>query len=235
MSTTRQKLAGVATAAALFGGSAVGAAVLADGIAGAQESDGGGSADESTEATDPDAPGSGEESTDEAPRGAWVQDVLDDLVAEGVLDQEQADAVAEALAENRPERPFGPRHHPGPHLEIAAETIGVEPEELAEALRSGRSMAEVAEANGVDPQVVVDALVADAEEHLARAVENGRLDEDEVAEKLDEITERITDAVNGELEPRGPRGPHGPFRGDGDGPGGDEPPADDAEADTAAV
>ncbi|MGH9184878.1 MAG: hypothetical protein ACRD0U_03510 [Acidimicrobiales bacterium] len=47
-------------------------------------------------------------------------------------------------------------------VRIAAETIGIEPAELRSALRDGQSVADVAEAHSVDPQSVVDALVATA-------------------------------------------------------------------------
>ena len=41
-------------------------------------------------------------------------------------------------------------------------------------------------------------MVAGAGSHLDLAVENGRLTEDEAAERLGEVTERITARVNGE-------------------------------------
>ncbi|MDQ2649055.1 MAG: hypothetical protein M3Z03_05840, partial [Actinomycetota bacterium] len=63
--------------------------------------------------------------------------------------------------------PGGPRHafgHPG--LDAAAEVIGITAEELEAELQAGRSMAEVAEANDVEPQAVIDALVASGLERL---------------------------------------------------------------------
>ena len=53
---------------------------------------------------------------------------------------------------------------------IAAETIGVEPSELREALRDGKSIADVAEEHGVDPQAVIDAIVAKAAERAEKFV-----------------------------------------------------------------
>ncbi len=46
----------------------------------------------------------------------------------------------------------------GRHLEAAAEAIGIEADALREALQGGQTMAQVAEANGVEVQAVVDAL-----------------------------------------------------------------------------
>ncbi len=95
----------------------------------------------------------------------------------------------------------GPR---GRHLEAAAEAIGIEPDALREALRDDQTIAQVAEANGVEVQAVVDALVADANEHLDEAVANGRLTQEEADEKKANLSERITALVNGE-RPEGAR------------------------------
>ena len=61
---------------------------------------------------------------------------------------------------------------------------------------------------------MIDALIVDLDEHLDNAVEAERLTQEEADERLAEGTERITDMVNGELEPGergfGPRGPGGP-------------------------
>ncbi|MEZ5239064.1 MAG: hypothetical protein R2716_08960 [Microthrixaceae bacterium] len=113
----------------------------------------------------------------------------------GTIDQSQADAVIEALVEAAPE---GPRHGPrgGQGLEAAAEAIGVERSDLMDALRDGSTIAEVAEANGVDAQTVIDAMVAEAEQHIAEGLENGRLTEERAAEIRDGLTERITELVN---------------------------------------
>ena len=46
------------------------------------------------------------------------------------------------------------------------------------------------------PQAVIDALVAEANERIDNAVEDGRIDEAEAAERRAELTERITTLVN---------------------------------------
>jgi polyhydroxyalkanoate synthesis regulator phasin len=87
--------------------------------------------------------------------------------------------------------PFG-----GPILDEVADAIGIEPDELSDALLDGQTIAEVATANGVEPQAVIDALVAAAEARLDELVADGRLDEQEAATRLARMTERITEAVN---------------------------------------
>jgi hypothetical protein len=104
--------------------------------------------------------------------------------------------------------------------EAAAEALGITTDELRQALRDGATLAEVAALQGVDVQVVIDAMVAEARDHIEQAVEDGRLTREEADEKLAELTERITDVVNnGRPEgegPRGQRGPGGPGAEDGE-------------------
>ncbi len=124
---------------------------------------------------------------------------LEELVDEGVLTQDQADAVIEKLAENfdgdRRER------HPARHgFAVAAEVIGIPPSELVTQLVDGSTIAEVAEANGVDPQAVIDALVAKAEVRLAAAVEDGRITQEVADERLVKAEQVATDLVNGDLK-----------------------------------
>ncbi|MCP5025893.1 MAG: hypothetical protein GY929_06370, partial [Actinomycetia bacterium] len=61
----------------------------------------------------------------------------------------------------------------GRSLDTVAEIIGIEADELKAALDEGQSLADVAEANGVDPDAVVDALIADAEARIEEKVEAG--------------------------------------------------------------
>jgi polyhydroxyalkanoate synthesis regulator phasin len=68
--------------------------------------------------------------------------------------------------------------------------------ELRDQLRDGSTLAEIAQAQGVDVQVVIDALVAEAKAHLDEKVAEGDLTQEEADERLAEITERITDRVN---------------------------------------
>lgn len=115
-------------------------------------------------------------------------------------------------------------------LEAAAEVLGVDAEELHTQLHEGATLADVATANGVEIDAVIEAIVADAEERLAQAVADGRLTQAEADEKAAELTERVTTRVNegrperpegdGEGGRRGPRGPR---------PGGDAPAEQPAE------
>ncbi len=54
----------------------------------------------------------------------------------------------------------------GLKLEAAAEAIGISVDDLKAALKEGQTLAQVAEANGVDRQALIDALVAAGNEQL---------------------------------------------------------------------
>ena len=114
----------------------------------------------------------------------WVQKAVD----EGRLTQEQADKILEHMAGADGERllgmPSGPhmrggfgRGWGGPRggLDAAAEVLGIEPEDLMAELRDGKTLTEMAEERGVDPQAVEDAMIGHMEEMLQQAEEDGTL------------------------------------------------------------
>jgi hypothetical protein len=124
-----------------------------------------------------------------------------------------------------PDRP-GPRgpHGHGPHadLSVAASTIGISEDDLKAALEAGQSIADVATAHSVDPQTVIDALVADAKAKLADAVTNGELTQEQADARSADVEQHVTDLVN-HAGLGGPGGRGGPGCPDMDGSG---PPAD---------
>jgi urease gamma subunit len=85
-------------------------------------------------------------------------------------------------------------------LADVAEAIGVSTDDLRAALRDGQTLAEVAEANGVDPQRVVDVLVDNGTARLEAAVAAGRIDQAAADQRKASLPERAAGLVNGELE-----------------------------------
>ena len=192
MTTTpiKRSVAITAIAASTLGGVAAGAAFFTPAIAGAQ--------DDAVEA---------EQAAPE--RGERISEALQVLVDDGTLTEAQRDAVVETLQNARPNRGefrerLGQRGPRGAG-EIA-EILGLEGSEMREALRNGSSIAELAEAQGIDSADVVDAIVARAEERLDTAVENGHIDDTQAAVMLTRTAERAEDLVNGEIELGGRRG-----------------------------
>ena len=105
-----------------------------------------------------------------------------------------------------PPRPCPPGMQGDGPLRVAAETIGIAPMELAKDLHDGSTMAEVAEEYGVDPQAVIDALVADATKHIEQAVTDGHMTQDVADRLLAGLEEHITGVVNGDIPPGPPPG-----------------------------
>lgn len=214
----QHRLAALGLAAGLLGGGAAGFALGVPGFASAQTTD---SAAPSTPGQSTPAPAK------PADRARWMRDALAPLVGNGTITQAQADAVIGALEEARSLKGRGGpgrggfRFGIGRHLTAAADALGISAEELRTALREGQSLADVARDRGVDPERVVDALVAQLKTHLDAAVTAGRLTQAQADEKLSGATDRIRAKVNGELPLKGGRGRHG-FGG----PRPDQAPAD---------
>ena len=150
--------------------------------------------------TDPSTP------TEEAPAevGTRLRDTLQSLVDDGTLTAEQADAVTEHLIENRPDRAERrenrqerreARQERRQAPEAVQELLGLSAEQLREQLRAGSTLGDIATEQGLDPQEVVDAIVAEMTERVDAAVADGKLDADAAAERLAEAEERIADRV----------------------------------------
>ena len=185
----RKAIAAIATTAIVLGGFSVALVVQSPDVASAQEV-----VAEDTNVTVP----------------ATIEDALAGLVQEGVITEEQSTQIAAALQERigtfRGHRGLAGRFH----LETAAETIGIDVADLADALRDGQTIAEVAEANGSTGQAVVGALVDEMNANLDQAVEDGNLTTERADEIRAEAPDRIESMVNGEFEGRmGLRGHRG--------------------------
>lgn len=114
---------------------------------------------------------------------------------------------------------------PAAPLEGAADYLGLTEDELHEQLQDGRTLAEIARAEGRSVEGLKDALLDAARERLDEAVEDGPLTEEQRDELLKGLESRIDDLIAGRLPPP-PRffGGDGPrFHGFGDCGPGDEP------------
>lgn len=137
-----------------------------------------------------DQPATGTEETGD-------ENVLDTTGAENVQVQDapEGDDVGPDADDAEGEREGRRGHRGGCNLEDIAAAIGIEEDALRAELDAGQSIADVAEANGVDSAVIVDLLVDQAEERIAQKVEDGRITEEEAAEKLADVEERAEDRV----------------------------------------
>lgn len=128
-------------------------------------------------------------------------------VSAQVDDAPADDAEQPADGEERPERP----NREG-KLSPIASLLGMEIDELREAIRGGSTLADVATDQGVAVDDVVDVIVDAKTERIAGAVEDGRITQEQADEKLAELEERVTTRVN---EGRPERGDGEGFRGRG--------------------
>ncbi|HJN93018.1 MAG TPA: hypothetical protein QGF05_09890 [Dehalococcoidia bacterium] len=88
------------------------------------------------------------------------------------------------------------RRGPGKLIGAAAQVIGVEPQDVSDALRNGTSVADYAASQGVSEEALIAGITAESESKLAEAVANGRLTQEEADAKLAEMAERLAEAIH---------------------------------------
>lgn len=144
---------------------------------------------------------------------------LDEAVANAKLTQEEADRI-EAAAPQMLDRLLAavPGQHSGedrPHhgkvraiaknaLETVAEVLNTDIASIREQLKSGQTVADIA---GPQTQAVIDALTADANSAIEKAVADGKLPADKETAAKEKAAAAITKFVN---EGRPERGDHAP-------------------------
>jgi hypothetical protein len=198
---------------------------------------------------------------EDATKAAAV-DQVDQALEDGKITQEQADAMKERIEAGEapfflgpgmfgfrhggpggPEGGFGgPGHHFfGDKLGSAAEYLGLGEEELHEQLRAGKSLADVAEAEGKSVDGLKQAILAGAKSGLDEAVANERLTREQADAIYERLQSSVDDIVNGTLRGFGGRGfgpgfggPPGVVPPDGGDNGGNDGGTSGATWDTAA-
>jgi hypothetical protein len=123
-------------------------------------------------------------------------------VTAGKLTQAQADTISATLQQRFTDfvngvRPAGDGHFghgPGPALDAAATYLGISQTSLFTQLKSGKTLAQIADATtGKSAAGLIAALVADAKQHFGTNVPS-------------DLTQRITDLVHGVRPAGGPPG-----------------------------
>jgi hypothetical protein len=162
---------------------------------------------------------------------AAQEQVLSDAVADGWLTQEQADRLQERMDLGAGARWMGKGFFGGRGgwgmrgsaslFSVAADELGISLIDLMAKLQEGRSMAEVAADHEVDAQTIADAYLAQLEENLTDAVENGRITQKQADSMLENMAECVASQIEatwGDCRPggfmgHGGRGGFGGFRG----------------------
>lgn len=134
--------------------------------------------------------------------------VLAPLVADGTITQAQADKVIAALQAAHADMPGGMgeggRGHRGPGgpgmggdvIATVADTIGISAADLQAGIADGKTVAEIATANGATAQQVIDALVAQLKEHFDAEVASGEHTQADADQRIADFTTKITQFVN---------------------------------------
>lgn len=167
-------------------------------------------------------------------------DVLKQAVEEGLLTQEQADQLAERWADRQ--GPMGPMGFgvPGGRarggwggpawkmgmrggtsvMSVAAEKLGLTVDELATAMGTDKSIADVAKEKGVDVAVIIDAVVAKQAEQLKSLVADGRITQKKADSMLAAMKQQVQQQLEskiaagcGDCQDYMQRFPQGGFRG----------------------
>lgn len=179
---------------------------------------------------------------EDATRAAAI-DQVDQALADGRITQEQADEMKSRIESGEAPLFLGPGvlgfRHGGPghegrghhllfgdKLSSAAEFLGLTEAELREQLRDGKTLAQVAEAEGKSVDGLEQAILDGAKSDLDEAVANERLTQEQADAIYERLQGSIDDLVNGKLP--GPRGP-----GFGVGPPGAAPEDDGGGTGTA--
>jgi polyhydroxyalkanoate synthesis regulator phasin len=140
-----------------------------------------------------------------------LKNQLDEDVDAGRLTEEQADALKKridsadvplvlgGLRSFPPDFGFGFGHFAGiAGLDAAASYLGLSESDLRSRLTDGKSLAEIAKAEGKSVDGLVNALTKAAGERIDQAVEDGKLSKDRAAELKEDLNDLITELVNRE-------------------------------------
>jgi hypothetical protein len=142
-----------------------------------------------------------------------LEDRVDAGVAAGTITKEQGDELkARIESQDYPlvTGGLGFGHHGFgdgfSRLSTAADYLGLSESELRTQLASGKTLADIAKAQGKSVDGLVSALLADVKTKLDAAVAAGRITEAQADQVLADAKQRITDMVNGTMPGPGTRG-----------------------------
>ena len=90
---------------------------------------------------------------------------------------------------------WGRGRHGSSLVDLTAEVTGLTQDEVIAALQEGQTPAQIAEAQGVEAQSIVDAFLADRKVALEQAVADGRLTQEQVDLMLDNMSEHLSERV----------------------------------------
>ena len=142
---------------------------------------------------------------------------MNDAVAAGKLSQQQASQINQRIDSGKGPGfgfgPGGPRPNGGPRgafgggqaIQAAAKALNMQPSDLMQQLRSGKTLAQIAQAQNVQLSTVTTAITNAVKPGLDQAVQSGKL----TSQQETDILNRIS---SGQFFGPRPFGPHGSAR-----------------------
>lgn len=147
------------------------------------------------------------------------EQVVGEALAEGWLTEDQAAKMQERFEQGSGTRGMMGRGFMGPQMDrgfmgrgeyslmgVAAEKLDMSSQDLFAELQDGKSIADVAVENGVDPQDITDTYLAELEKSLADAVAEGKITQNQADWQLQQATEKAPDQLDGTWEGKLPGG-----------------------------
>jgi uncharacterized protein YidB (DUF937 family) len=165
-------------------------------------------------------------------------DMVDEAVEEGSLTEEEAAEIRERIEAGEGRFP-GPQHRPRPEvcqraghfvIDAAVEVLGVEKGQLVSELAQDKTLAQVAEEQGMTVEEFTEALLEQVRVDLDELVADGTLTQEKADAVFERFEENVDRIVNGDIGPGDrPCRPHGGGHGGPGGPGGGGPFGPEAE------
>ena len=127
-----------------------------------------------------------------------LQERIDAAVDAGRLSEAEGEALKERIQSEQV--PLFGLHHRGGHgfigkLEAASQYLGLSEAQLRQQLEDGKSLADIARDQGRSVEGLVNALVDAAKEKLDRAVDAGRLTQQQADDMLEHLRDRVESLV----------------------------------------
>ncbi len=131
-----------------------------------------------------------------ADKAGPLSDALDELVANGTISQDQANAV-EGTVQAKRQAAWAKRPHLGKKLvEGIANDLGMAPKDLMTELRTGKSIANVATEKGIDPQKIINDVVGAIDGKIDQRVADHKMEQAKADTIKQNLPQRVTDFVN---------------------------------------
>ncbi len=122
---------------------------------------------------------------------------IDELLADGAITAEEAD---EWKADSAKYIAFEIETAFVDPFTVAQNALGLDEETFWTELENGKSVAQLAQDKGIDPQTIIDSIVAGENEILDKEVAAGLITAEEADEYRAEIAQYVTDSVNMTLD-----------------------------------